>query len=819
MFKNIILVTVASLMRKKMASVFTLLTIVLGMTLVILLVSTYNSYTGDVGPCKNRTKSLFVSNLKFKKDGEVVQRLRHKNATTSFINDYVSQLEDKALIGVYGINYMDNLGSKYNPYMIQTLTTDANFWKIYEFDFLSGKAFTPEQVRDKEHVCILSEKAAKWLFQDTDVAGKSFENAGKTYRVAGVVASEHEHFEVAADLYIPYSIAFWNESWTYNYGGEKVYIQRGRLKAVVLPKPGVSKKEIRDDYRQIIAKLNSKGSVEEFDEVISTLNDASSLITQALGINNYEDDGTFIYWLIGLFVLALPVITLSNINFYSLRDRFEEIGVRKAFGATRKAIVKQFLAENVILTFCGTLVAIFTSYGISILVGKILYNGGAIPGFSFSFRLVFLLVAGLLLFSFLTIIFPVWRISKAQPIQALQMNQGNQLFRFKSRKKWLQISTFGMLIFILIVGSYVLISVHNSNKGLGFNPSNIVVIMVDEKDSFRDKHDLLKHRNQSHEYNQTRYKGLSNAIARLEGVESVSNILEHPPYYIIPQFMNYKINGEEKKIRSVETDDQFWNVVKIKAIKGKLYGNAIVRDGFLPAVVNKKAEKDFWNGDAIGKTFIRESDGKRIMITGVINSYKNFAGRRSEAKVFMQRNAPSRSLAIRYSSKNINVYDLEKQIVATINKWSGSSVFITRNMNIEVPFKQDMQQSLKMYGCIKIGMILLLLNAFMGYFTLNYFSVDFRQKEFGLRQAVGATKYRTLRAIIWENIRLVVWGGVIFGGILIQYLFIVANNRMGQVWEALGMALTIAAVLSFSTIIVPAVRAIRKNAVEALADE
>lgn len=816
MIRNFILVTVASLMRKKIASLFTIFTIILGMTLIVTLLSFYNSYTGDIGPSVNRTDLLYVTNLKFKSDGEIVQRYYHKDATTHFISEYVKQLDDKATIGVYGINFLTNLGSRYSPFMVDRLGTDANFWKLFKFNFLKGRPYSQAEVEAKEQVCVLSEKAAMWLFEDIDVVGKTFTYIKKTYRVVGVISKEHPHFEVAADVYIPYLTDFWDESHFFTSNEKKVYVQRGRLKAVLLPNEGVSQSELKSDYEQLIAKLNGKGSVEEFDQVISELRPSHDLILKQLNLDFDDNPGDYMLVAVVVFFLLLPMIILSNINFYSLRDRFEEIGVRKAFGASRIGIVKQFIAENTFLTFVGVLFSIACSILVNRIMGMAIYHDSNMPGLDLSFRMLLMLVVGLLLFSFFTIIFPVWRVSKMKPIDAIQINQGNSQFTFKMRKKWLQVLTSGMLIFVLIIICVTLINYFETTKGLGFNHNNVVVVMVDEKGSSDNKSEISTHRNESHEYNKTRYKGMADAIRKLDGVESVSCVLEYPPYYIVPQYYDFELGGEDRRIRALETDDDFWKVTKMKIEKGKFYGKG--KEGYIPAVVNQKAEREIWGGDALGKTFTRKCDGQRIIITGVIDTYKQHPSARGRSLVMMQRNAPSRSLAIRYSASS-NMTDLDDRIDEAIKKWSGNSVFIPWNQNIQVVYDQDMEISIKVFKAIKLAMVLLLLNAFMGYFTLNYYNVRFRVKEFGLKRATGATKQRVMRAIIWENMKLVIWGAVIFSLILIQMMYIIGSNKMQIFWQGIALAFAIAIVLSFSTIIIPALNAIRQRPIEALSEE
>jgi len=62
-----------------------------------------------------------------------------------------------------------------------------------------------------------------------------------------------------------------------------------------------------------------------------------------------------------LLFLLLPTLNLVNINTSRILERASEIGVRKAFGASSKTLVLQFIVENIILTLLGGLLAVIFS--------------------------------------------------------------------------------------------------------------------------------------------------------------------------------------------------------------------------------------------------------------------------------------------------------------------------------------------------------------------------------------------------------------------------------------------------------------------------
>ena len=66
--------------------------------------------------------------------------------------------------------------------------------------------------------------------------------------------------------------------------------------------------------------------------------------------------------LVILFLLLLPALNLTGITMNNIRKRSSEIGIRKAFGATRGTLMKQVLTENLFITAIGALAGLLLSF-------------------------------------------------------------------------------------------------------------------------------------------------------------------------------------------------------------------------------------------------------------------------------------------------------------------------------------------------------------------------------------------------------------------------------------------------------------------------
>jgi putative ABC transport system permease protein len=119
-----------------------------------------------------------------------------------------------------------------------------------------------------------------------------------------------------------------------------------------------------------------------------------------------------------LLVMLLPTLNLVNINITRIMERSSEIGVRKAFGASTKTLVYQFIVENCILTLLGGLIGVILSFVIIV----VLNSANLIPHLDLSLNFTVLWIALLtcLIFGLVSGVYPAWRMSRLNVVTALK---------------------------------------------------------------------------------------------------------------------------------------------------------------------------------------------------------------------------------------------------------------------------------------------------------------------------------------------------------------------------------------------------------------
>ena len=255
---------------------------------------------------------------------------------------------------VYRFTACEELGKQEMPVTMKF--TDANFYRLYDFQFVSGRPYTDEQLQHAEKCIVITDVLARRVFGTTEqVAGRQLLLNYLPYRVVGVVREVSPLLvNSSADVYLPYTV---NDSRSHWQSRDVSYA--GGLEVTVLLKEGCTYKMLKDElepYRAKYLSMLRQATGRDYEFSI----DAQMHWARTLNFEESYDmsTGDMLYnlqypALLMLLLLLLPAINLSGLVSNQMEARIAEMGIRKAFGAKRRTLLSEVIHENLVLTLLG----------------------------------------------------------------------------------------------------------------------------------------------------------------------------------------------------------------------------------------------------------------------------------------------------------------------------------------------------------------------------------------------------------------------------------------------------------------------------------
>jgi putative ABC transport system permease protein len=407
MLKNYFKIAIAVLKRRKFFTFISLFGISFTLTILIVLTAFVDNVTSANYPEVNRDRSLYIISIQQKDTKH--QGQMNGPASYYFLSHYVSTLKTPVSVAISSLFTPTNTYVNNKKLVINMKYTNDAFWNVLQYKFLEGKPYTQQQIENGEHVAVISEDTKNAYFGDAaSVVGKYIEADNVQYRVTGVVQSVPVTMPVSyADLFVPYTVS--KADWR-----TKTYM--GNYTAVLLANSKSDLPKIQDEYANVISKL--KPDNKDFDVLMSS---ADSYLKSFISINDRDNGVSIIITVIvlfALFVMLLPTLNLVNINISRILERSSEIGVRKAFGASSKTLVGQFIVENIILTFLGAAIGLLLSF----IILQVINGSDLISNLhlTINFTVLFYSLVACLIFGLLSGVYPAWRMSRLHVVTALK---------------------------------------------------------------------------------------------------------------------------------------------------------------------------------------------------------------------------------------------------------------------------------------------------------------------------------------------------------------------------------------------------------------
>jgi putative ABC transport system permease protein len=219
------------------------------------------------------------------------------------------------------------------------------------YNVAHGRSFTPSEVRHSALVALLGADTREAIFPREDPVGRTVAVNGMPYRVIGVLERKGEQFGFSPDNKVVLTFG----AFARQFGLD---LRRDGVRINCVPRGAEQLPDLIECARGAL-RLRRKVAFDKPDNFAFTTPD--QLIGQFRSITG-GITGAMVF--IALISLLIGGVGIMNIMLVSVTQRTREIGIRKAVGALRRDIVRQFLTEAVTLSTIGGSIGV----GLGILI-------------------------------------------------------------------------------------------------------------------------------------------------------------------------------------------------------------------------------------------------------------------------------------------------------------------------------------------------------------------------------------------------------------------------------------------------------------------
>ncbi len=705
------------------------------------------------------------------------------------------------------------------------LYVSGNFFQVLGVEPALGRGFRPDEDRaeGRDAVVVLGHDFWVSRFEASpSVLGSRIRLNGVEFTVIGVAP---EHFTgidtfIRPTLFVPLAMSPRmgpNLLHDRNTGWMCV---KGRLK------PGVSVAQARADVAALAPQLLKLHAQAAAGDRVQAETELQLRMAQSPEITGMAT----MLGVLGLCVLAVSCANVAGLLLSRARGRSREIAVRTAIGASRWALVRQLLLENLMVAVAGG------AAGVAI-ADRVAEYWRSLP-VPFDLPVVFDMgvdrrvllftlaasVASVLLFG----LAPALRITRPDLVPALKATDADSAGRRHFWGRNTIVAGQVALSLVLLMVSAVLVQGLRDQltQGPGYRTDHLFITSFETN---------LAH--YSEDRQKQFYKDLLEKARSAPGVKSAAlasaiPMLSRDSFDIVPD--GYRLRAGERALtvfRNCVSEDYF-ETMNIPVLRGRGFTESDREDAPLVAVVNEHAARHYWpNQDAIGKRFhLTNASGPPVEIVGIAKM----------SKYLWIAEAPSDVVYVPMRQQQRSTMTLVAQSVAQDAGTLAPVVReVMRGLDPDMPVydvrtMQDFytQRGVKTPAIIAqvvaamgvTGMVL----AVVGLYGLVAYSVSRRTREIGIRIAIGADPRKVVWMVLRQGLRLGAAGVAIGLVVAVFTCRAVAAGAWGggtdSSFNRVGALHFAAVTLSLLTITVvaalaPALRAARVDPIRALRDE
>ena len=405
-FDEYLRVAWAQLKSSKLRSILTTMGITIGIATVIFIVAILEGYMLDISEELQGLGANVFQVQKYEAQAGIRVHGRQREVRKDIKKEYAEEIRERcpavkfcgAEVWMYGVSYRYK-DKKTNPSFLLA-GGEPEFFINNNMPIGRGRTISRADVESNAKVVVIGQDIVDELFTYEEPLGQFMKIAGLKFKVIGIFEDfGTQTFGRSTNNRAAIPITTFEDMY-------------GRYRSVNITVMAIDAAHIDEARSQVVGVLRQLRKLRPGEE-----NDFAMWTNESL-VESFQQTAEMIQLvavLLGMISLLVGSIGVMNIMLVTVTERTREIGVRKAVGAKRQAILVQFLNESVFLSLIGGFLGIVLGFSLAFLVTSIFSMPFAVPIWAVFTGLIVTTIVGLS-----AGIYPAAKASKLDPIEALR---------------------------------------------------------------------------------------------------------------------------------------------------------------------------------------------------------------------------------------------------------------------------------------------------------------------------------------------------------------------------------------------------------------
>jgi predicted permease len=647
-------------------------------------------------------------------------------------------------------------GTGGDPVKLSAFQISSGYFRVLGVQPARGREFDFSEERPGNgNVVMLSDRLWRNQFgAATDILGRKVLLDSQPYTVVGVMPAGVDH---PGNWHNSVAYGDTVDAWTpFTFNGNPNNRGSHYVEGIGRLKPGVTAEQAAADFNGIMTELASQHEGDKgwtiymvplFQEIVGPVHKMLLVLLGAVGL-----------------VLLIACVNAANLLLARSSARQKEIAVRAALGAGRGRLVRQMLAESLLIAFFGgafgTLLAIV---GVRVLVSLLpprfpRTDAIHVNSFVFAFTAIVAVATGL----FFGLV-PALQASRTDPQQGLhEGGRGSSGSGRQARLRAVLVVGEVALACLLLVGAGVVLRsfVNLLRLDPGFQPEHVLTAEIAlPRANYKTTDNVASF-----------YHRLLTNLNALPGVHAVGAGTDLPWTGYDENLGGFTIEGktpppnEEFHARYHTASPDYFRAVGIPLVQGRFFDERDTKDSPRVLLINGVMARRCWPGEnAVGKRISfadnpKDSDWFRVV--GVVGDVKDTPESKGTEPAFwwpvLQQPFPFANLTIVLRTDSTPTL-LTEALRTRVRELDPSLAVAHVRLLDRIVGEQF---STPRFALFLIGLFaaLALLLAAIGIYGVISYSVSQRMHEFGMRVALGASSWNLIKMVMKQGVLLAVIG-------------------------------------------------------------